>query len=849
MNRTKLLLITTTIVLAVSAVSPVWGADSGEFLIDTAAVYTSAQDEQSDPAVAFDGRDYLVAWRDSRMGESAVFAARVSQSRALLDTGNILIAAGNVGDAPPAVAFCGTVYLVVWDGPDSSRDAAIWGARISTSGELLDTASILISVADHDRIRPRVASDGLNFLVVWQDNRFEWPLHYDIWGARVSMSGTVLDTAGVVVTPGEPAGESPAIANDGTNYLAVWNDDGEVRGSRVNGSGAVLDPNGIDIWTDGDCIGIPDVCYGDVNYFVAWQDEQEDMDIYGARVSVSGSVLDPEGIVVSEALTDQVEPAAVFDGANFLTAWGDERCDTLQDIYGARVGQSGVVLDPAGLPLATSVVVQATPALSSNGHGSFLVWEEGTSWQSDIRGARVTQTGVADTNGTLVSMAASNQGYPAIDFDGLNYLVVWRDNRGEDESADVYGMRVSASGIPLDPPGITVCTADSSQRFPALAFGGVNYLVVWHDYRSIPVRIYGARVAPDGTVLDPGGIAISPCDSTKNYHPAVVHDGTNYLVVWDGQDQGSWDIIGGRVSGNGVVLDSNGILIATDNRDQRYPALAVGDWNSLVVWQERVRTYAYYDIYGARVLPDGTVADTVALAIAQGEDDQDRPDLAFDGTNYLVVWEDDEYSPRSIRGVKVSQSGIRLGGPIDICLPGRAVRRPAVVFGATEHVVVSDGGGKIYAATVSPSGSVSGPYEVTEWTTDQDYPALAAGPGGQLLVVYSGWAGEVQGRVYNANRIWGKLWSVPGVQEDNIVPPTGTFPATVVCNVLFLPHSSFGTRHSTSSLLDVTGRHVADLTPGPNDVRHLAPGVYFVCGKGTRGQGAEGSSAKVVIQR
>jgi len=37
--------------------------------------------------------------------------------------------------------------------------------------------------------------------------------------------------------------------------------------------------------------------------------------------------------------------------------------------------------------------------------------------------------------------------------------------------------------------------------------------------------------------------------------------------------------------------------------------------------------------------------------------------------------------------------------------------------------------------------------------------------------------------------------------------------------------------------------------PGENDVRHLAPGVYFIRAKGSRGQGAEGSGAKVVIQR
>ena len=48
---------------------------------------------------------------------------------------------------------------------------------------------------------------------------------------------------------------------------------------------------------------------------------------------------------------------------------------------------------------------------------------------------------------------------------------------------------------------------------------------------------------------------------------------------------------------------------------------------------------------------------------------------------------------------------------------------------------------------------------------------------------------------------------------------------TVVRNILFLPPSPLSTPHS---LLSVDGRRVLTLRPGANDVRGLAPGVYFV---------------------
>ena len=53
-----------------------------------------------------------------------------------------------------------------------------------------------------------------------------------------------------------------------------------------------------------------------------------------------------------------------------------------------------------------------------------------------------------------------------------------------------------------------------------------------------------------------------------------------------------------------------------------------------------------------------------------------------------------------------------------------------------------------------------------------------------------------------------------------------------------------------AELLDVSGRKVLDLKPGPNDVRALAPGVYFVQQKGSRGRGFEDSRVpKVIVTR
>jgi hypothetical protein len=52
--------------------------------------------------------------------------------------------------------------------------------------------------------------------------------------------------------------------------------------------------------------------------------------------------------------------------------------------------------------------------------------------------------------------------------------------------------------------------------------------------------------------------------------------------------------------------------------------------------------------------------------------------------------------------------------------------------------------------------------------------------------------------------------------------------ASVVRGVLFMPEARGEKQEARGELRDISGRKVAELHPGANDVRSLAPGVYFV---------------------
>jgi hypothetical protein len=160
----------------------------------------------------------------------------------------------SVRQAWPAAAWCegSRTWLVAWREGCLNEDASdIWCARVSAEGKALDPDGIKVCGAKDTQDHPKVASDGKGFLVVWED--FRNGKDYDVYAARVSADGKVLDPDGVLVAGGENNQARPTTAFAGGNYLVAWqgfsgdglDGDGKtgyrVCGARVSPEGKPLD--------------------------------------------------------------------------------------------------------------------------------------------------------------------------------------------------------------------------------------------------------------------------------------------------------------------------------------------------------------------------------------------------------------------------------------------------------------------------------------------------------------------------------------------------------------------------------------------------------------------------------
>jgi hypothetical protein len=169
-------------------------------------------------------------------------------------------------------------------------------------------------------------------------------------------------------------------------------------------------------------------------------------------------------------------------------------------------------------------------------------------------------------------------------FDGTNFLVAWEDERINTQG-DIFGARVSLEGEILDPIGIPIPTSQVYHSYVDVAWGGENYLVVWQEWSDGGWSVYGARVDPEGNVLDPDGLFIAGGSEWASC-PKVASDGANFFVVWSQDNPETFaDIYGTRITASGEVLDPEGISICATYLPEYYPSIAYNGSTYLVVWE------------------------------------------------------------------------------------------------------------------------------------------------------------------------------------------------------------------------------------------------------------------------
>ena len=461
-----------------------WNAENPEN-----RVVSTGTHEHVVPQIVSDGGDgALVVWQDNHAGGKTgndIYAQKInSLGESLWDAVGLTVssAVDNQG-RPQMVADGAGGALVVWEDARTGTSVDVYAQRINAAGDLLwDVKGVAVAVSPNDQTHPRLIADGAGgAVVIWQDFRTGAP---HIYAQRLSGEGKALWAAGGVAVATSANGQSAA------RVVA-------------DGMGGVV---------------------------VAWQDFRNGKhnDVYAQRVDGDGKAIWAEnGVVLSAAVSDQVNPALRGDGAGgAVVAWEDLRNGTSY-IYAQRVnGEGKIQWAQDGVAVAAPAPTQVADVAAMKGHpvkvamaeatdgqtapqmvsdalgGTIVVWQDARGGHGDIYAQRMSNEGKAQwtAGGVGVSHASGMQSAPSVVADGVGGAIVsWDDHRNGSQS-DVYGQRVNNAGrIQWTYGGTAVSTAGADQSAARmLADGAGGAIFVWQDARNGTPNIYAQKVSGGG---------------------------------------------------------------------------------------------------------------------------------------------------------------------------------------------------------------------------------------------------------------------------------------------------------------------------------------------------------------
>ncbi len=507
---------------------------------------------------------------------------------------------------------------------------------------------------------PVTASDGTDFLTVW-----EW--NGDIYGQLVDDTGALSGTL-ITISQADGVQHEPAVSyNPQTDeYLVIWDDNrygftySGLQGQRLNSSGQLVGSE-IEIVPPTEDLDNPDVAVSEVgDYLVVWDDISgtTGSDIYGQMVRSSG-ILSGTKMTITAVSNVQQQPAVAYDNNEdvFLVVWADRRSGDY-DIYGQRLDASGQLLG-SNQSLASTAQSDWYPDVTANNLGQFLVVfeEEFSSSNDDARAIRVdASTGLAQ--GSLIGLDQGSDRERSVAVTSLDgeYITVWEDQ------TLIQGRPVYSDGLTGDTVSVSLTTT-GNRYFPEIAASDTQALSLWTDTSQAGSKgsslITGRRVTTSGST-NGDEIFISPYFNEKErtaltYNP----DSQEFLLAWQQAAQApEADIFVQRVDGQGQAIAPPLNLTNLVTAQER-PAVAAGQSGYLVTWRDaRNEGSTGLDIYGQRLnLSGGMTGDLITITTAAS--DQSNPAVAYNSVRdeYLVVWDDDQGSDLDIYGQIVEADG------------------------------------------------------------------------------------------------------------------------------------------------------------------------------------------------
>jgi len=382
-----------------------------------------------------------------------------------------------------------------------------------------------------------------------------------------------------------------------------------------------------------------------------------------------------QGLIDAQLLNNKTEA-----GLWFATASGSN------DVTLATQLISTITADTTSVTTAISTIGTSTPispttALASSGVSQDTA-SSGTNFLVSIESYGST-TGTPTT--TIGAQLMDNNGNPvgsfipvgrtgiatSVAFDGTNYLLIWEDDHNGTLNGNtgwqVYGQFISKAGQLVGAPFAVSSLGIWFDGMKTMTFANGRYLVTYTKLidpakgdESTNRYVAGQLLATDGSKVEEE-FRISDGNGSE---ASVGTDGSNFIVAWR-EDQYDTEVRA-RIIGSNGTMGTEFSLNASAYRSDNPVAIAFDGTNYLVVWHEEVDTEKWL-IYAQKVSITGALVGNPIGIATDSTRHQLASSVACGGEQCLVTWIDmTDNANWNIYGQYLSLDGTLAGSPIVI---------------------------------------------------------------------------------------------------------------------------------------------------------------------------------------